>query len=413
MTRLFKLPNYWGIICLFNLFVASILGVIMRYKINFPLPGITQANLLHAHSHFVFQGWATLTLMTAFISLILPNNIKRTFAYFAIFWLSVILSWGVLISFSLQGYSVVSIGFMTAAQVVFYWFAIQFMIDLKRIEAHRVVKYFAVVSIISYIIASIGEYYSAAFSLYGPSTPLVTRGAMYFYLHFQYNGWFSFAIITLFFRWLTTNKIKYSHPSLLKVFILFSVGLIPGYCLSLIGYVDELWVYICSYFAIITQVIGVVILTKMIYRARVDISNSLSLFSKFLWGIAFLSIIAKTGMQIASLQPSLAIVAFSLRPLVIGYLHLVFICFVSFFLFGYMIEKEKISFKSSSPARSGIIAFFVFSIISELLLFLQAAGNYFYFHVPHISLIIYYITVVMSASLLIFVIGQIRKYSKF
>jgi len=384
----------------------------MRYKINFPLPEITQANMLHAHSHFVFHGWASLTLMTAFISLILPEKIKRTFRYFTIFWLYLFFSWGMLISYSLQGYSHISIAFTTAVQAVFYWFAIQFIWDLRKIEAHKVVKYFAIVSIISYIVASVGEYFSASFSIFGPSTPLITRGAMYFQLHFIYNGWFSFAIITLFFQWLTTNKIKYRHENLLKVFILLTVGLIPGYALSLIGYVNDAWVYVCSYFAIITQVLALIYLLKIIWRARKYIAKSLTPFSKLLWGIALLSLIAKTGMQIGSLNPSLAIVAFSLRPLVIGYLHLIFICFVSFFLFGYMIEKEKLSFKTSSPARNGIIAFFVFSIISELLLFVQAAGNYFYFPVPHVSMIIYFITLLMSASLLLFVVGQLKRYLK-
>ena len=412
MPKLFKLPDSWGAICLFNLFVASIIGVIMRYKINFPLPGIVQANMLHAHSHFVFHGWATLTLMTAFISLILPERIKRTFPYFAIFWLSLILSWAMLIGYSFQGYSPVSIGFTTAANIVFYWFAVKFIMDLKRIDAHKVVKYFAIASIVSFIIASIGEYFSASFSLYGPSTPLITRGAMYFLLHFIYNGWFSFAIITLFFQWLTTNKIKYRHETLLKVFVLLAIGLIPGYALSLIGYVNKPWVYVCSYFAIITQMIAVYMLLNMIIKARKQINQNLSLFSKILWGTAFLAFIAKTGMQMGSLSPDLAIIAFSLRPLVIGYLHLIFICFVSFFLFGYMIEKDKLSFKASSPARNGVIAFFVFSFLSELLLFLQAAGNFFYFPVPNIALIIYYVTIVMSLSLLVFVLGQIRRYWK-
>ena len=47
----------WIRICLLNLFLVALLGVVLRYKIAFSLPFIDQRNLLHAHSHFAFAGW--------------------------------------------------------------------------------------------------------------------------------------------------------------------------------------------------------------------------------------------------------------------------------------------------------------------------------------------------------------------
>ena len=46
-----------------NLAIVALLGVIMRYKILYPLPFVDQKKFLHAHSHFAFSGWVTLALI--------------------------------------------------------------------------------------------------------------------------------------------------------------------------------------------------------------------------------------------------------------------------------------------------------------------------------------------------------------
>ena len=46
-------------ITIFNLFIVSLLGVLMRYKIAFYLPLVDQKHLQEAHSHFAFYGWVT------------------------------------------------------------------------------------------------------------------------------------------------------------------------------------------------------------------------------------------------------------------------------------------------------------------------------------------------------------------
>jgi len=52
----------WYRLALFNLIVLTLLGLILRYKINFPLDFLEQKNLLHAHSHFAFNGWVSFLL---------------------------------------------------------------------------------------------------------------------------------------------------------------------------------------------------------------------------------------------------------------------------------------------------------------------------------------------------------------
>lgn len=402
-------PEKWAAICLLNLFLASVLGVIMRYKINFPLPALNQSNVLHAHSHLVFEGWITLVLFCCFVQFILPSEKRNNPAYRAQFWLMFLSAIGMLISFLLQGYSPVSIAFSTFSQFVFYWFAIQFIIDVTRSKVAPIIRNFAIAAILSAVISSIGAYALGYFSLTGSGSPIITRGSIYFYLHFQYNGWFSFAVIALFFQWLQQKKVDFSQSSLKWIFILMAVGIIPGYFLSLMGYYNKFWVHLFSWFSILTQLAAVYLFVKELFKNKKSIISNLSTIKKWLWGIALLSFLTKTILQALSLHPDLAIVAFSLRPLVIGYLHLIFICMISFFIFGYLIHQGKLLFSSSILAKVGLVGFFLFSILNEVALFLQAFGYYFSFHFPTIPKNLFLITIGMSLFLFFFLLGQLKK----
>ena len=405
-------PKKWAFICLSNLFIASILGVIMRYKINFPLKIIDQSNVLHAHSHFVFEGWITLVLYCAFVRFLLPESLREKKTYVWQFWLQYISALGMLFTFFFQGYAPLSIGFSAMSQFLFYWFTIQFIIDIRKPEVSiaPIVKWFAISALIAGILSSLGTYALAYVASTGNGSPLFKRGSVYYYLHFQYNGWFSFGVFTLFFNWIIENKrMGFPRKSLRWIFALFTIGLIPGYCLSLIGYVKAFWVHGWSFFAVATQVIALIILTKEIIVNRKNVGIRLSMIEKVLWGIAFLSFFTKTVLQGLSLHPDLAIIAFSLRPLVIGYLHLIFICMISFFLFGFLFHHAQLKYAHSKLAKWGLLLFVISSIMNEFGLFLQAAGFYFTFHFPHIPLYLYYITIIMSISLLLFCLGQLKK----
>lgn len=52
----------WYRVALFNLVVLAFLGIVLRYKIIFNLSFVEQKNVLHAHSHFAFNGWISFLL---------------------------------------------------------------------------------------------------------------------------------------------------------------------------------------------------------------------------------------------------------------------------------------------------------------------------------------------------------------
>src|SRR5690349_15694061 len=105
-----KLQNLLLRLSLVNLFIVSLLGVLLRsfpFLNRFPLD---YKNLLHGHSHFAFGGW----VMPAMLCLILRCFPDLAKAINYKHWKNIALlflfsAYGMLVAFPLQGYKAVSI----------------------------------------------------------------------------------------------------------------------------------------------------------------------------------------------------------------------------------------------------------------------------------------------------------------
>ena len=105
--------SIWLKLCVFNFFVVSVVGVMMRYNMAFSLPGLTHKFMQEAHSHFAFYGWVSASIylfVTKYLSeisekinfkkyqvLMIANQIGSygmlfTFLYGGYFWLSIVFS---------------------------------------------------------------------------------------------------------------------------------------------------------------------------------------------------------------------------------------------------------------------------------------------------------------------------------
>ena len=406
-----NLPRHWAVLCIFNLLIASFIGLLMRYKIMLPLPFVDQTYLLHAHSRFVFCGWVSLTLFSCMAVYMLPGEIVRNSAYRLMFILLEIASAGMLVAFLYQGYGVFSIFFSFLFTTVFYWFIIRFWKDYKRSGAPLEIQWFIRTALIWFVVSSFGPYLLGYLSATNTGTAIETRAVLYFYLHFQYNGWFTFAVFGLLLHWL--HKIRFYPPSRMMkiVFWLLTAGVIPGYFLSVIGFYSYNWIEALSAIAVITHFVAAVILFIIVLKGYRHISAVIPKETDVLWKIATAAYFIKTAMQAAILVPSLAAFAFSFRPLIIGYLHLVFLCFVSFFLIGFLLDHHQIGIRSAATARLGLTLFIVFVLLNELVLFGQSFCAYISLYLSFFPTALLWITVGIFSGLLLLVIGQ-RHFSK-
>src|SRR6478672_1832217 len=89
----------WIKVALINFCVAALAGITLRYKINFPLPLVNQKYLLHAHSHFAFEGWVALALMACMVNYLQQGHVVANYKkYHSILLAHCLTAYGMLVS---------------------------------------------------------------------------------------------------------------------------------------------------------------------------------------------------------------------------------------------------------------------------------------------------------------------------
>jgi hypothetical protein len=230
----------------------------MRYKIGFEFPFLDQKHLQHSHSHFAFSGWISHTLMVLMI-LFLENKTKLTEKiqkldkkYTKILIANLICAYGMLVFFIIQGYGLISIIFSTASFLVACVFAYFYFKDLKLISNDDLSKNWFKAALFFNVFSSLGTFALA----YMMATKNIHQNeylaSIYYYLHFQYNGWFFFACMGLLFSILQFKNLKIHF--LKKVFKLFFISCIPAYFLSTLWWDLPVWIYILTVIAAFIQV---------------------------------------------------------------------------------------------------------------------------------------------------------------
>jgi hypothetical protein len=165
--------------------------------------------------------------------------------------------------------------------------------------------------------------------------PIITLGyretfwyefAVYFYLHFQYNGWFSLAIFGIIFLSLGTVKV-----SRIWLYII-NLSIVLTYLLSTLGIRPPTWVYYLGGFGALLQIIPFIYLLIVILKNHKLILSISRPFTNALLLISLMAFETKLYLQFFSSIPSIADWALHSKNTIIAYLHFVLLGFVSSFL---------------------------------------------------------------------------------
>lgn len=393
-------------ISLFNLLLVASVGVVMRYKILYSLPFIDQKHLLHGHSHFAFAGWITQTLMLLLVASLSAETGKDEFiAYKKILNANLFTAYGMLISFPIQGYGLVSIVFSTLSVFISYFFAFRFWKDLNKLSNQSIAHYWFKTGLLLSVLSSVGTFGLA----YMMANKIIHQNwylaAVYFYLHFQYNGWFFFICMGLFHAMLPsqiTNGKEFK-----KVFWLFAFASIPAYFLSTLWMSLPLWVYILVVLASCSQLIAWGIFVRAIFIHRQILSEKFSRESKWLLSLSAFALTIKLSLQLGSTIPSLSQLAFGFRSIVIAYLHLVLLGVVTMFLLGYIFSLNAFSVKKTTII--GVVIFTVGIFLNELVLMLQGIASFSYNVVPYTNELLLFMALLMFSGILILLLSQSKK----
>ena len=394
----------WTRFALLNLTIVAGLGMLMRYKIGFDFPHFMQKYLQHAHSHFAFSGWISLILMVCMIPFLrISENRNKWYQWLLL--LQSFCAYGMLIAFAVQGYGVVSIVFSTSSVLLSFVFAYAYFRDTVTMEQnHPAVPWFKAALLFS-VLSAAGTFY-LAYMMSGQKTDQhAYLASVYYYLHFQYNGWFFFACMGLF-----TGSLHQKAPGLFafkSVFNWMFYACFPAYLLSILWLNLPNWMFGIIVAAAIGQVIGLVLFWQQIAlhwrQVRVFFNGSKAV----LLTLVGLSLTVKIGLQAASTVPYVSELAFGFRTIVIAYLHLVLLGIITVFLLAYLWLNGYI--KNNKPSFWGLMIFVAGVYLNEMVLGVQGIASFSYSLIPYANHTLMAISALMFVSLLLVLSAQFRK----
>jgi len=396
----------WIQVALINFCVVALAGIIMRYKINFPLPFVNQKYLLHAHSHFAFTGWVALVLMALMIDYLQHHNVNTNYKkYHWILLANCITAYGMFFSFIVEGYAFYSITFSTLSIFISYFFIFYFWLDLNKVLDESYASKWFKTALILWALSSLGAFTLAYLMANHIAVQDYYFAAVYFFLHFQYNGWFLFACFGLLFSYLYEKGFLSVGAINKKLFIVMTITVGPTYVLSI------LWLRLPKALHIIADISGILQLLVLYYfiklvplvikffpPVKATILRRLTKTTSFLWIMASVAFIIKIILQMLSIIPFLSHYAFGFRPIVIGYLHLSFLGIISFFILGYINQVLNVFQRHISTA--GVLIFVAGVLIQEITLMNQGLEAIEVEPLPYANIILFCTAIVMGIGLI-------------
>lgn len=369
--------NYkkWIQLLLLNFLVLACLGLLMRYKIAFSFPYLEQKHIQHAHSHFAFAAWISQALYILLIHFLEQRRGIDLKKYEFILISNTILSYAMLISFILKGYHLSSNIFSFLIVLNSVYFSYLFIKDSWSIKSREASVIWFYGAIFFNFISILGTFFLMYLNLTGNFNQNIQLASVYFYLHFQYNGWFLLACIGLYLNQLS-NYLSLERSRI--IFWLFFLSTIPNYFLSIMWWEmpNELYAFVV-FSAIVNFVSGMLLIVPLIKLNR-DYKKYGR--SKVLIYVLVICFVLKLILQTASVIPYLSHLAYSLHSVIIAYLHLVLLVVISNFILNY-IYVDVLKLKQERVLN----LFLLFVLFNEFLLGMQSVCGAFSMNLPYIN----------------------------
>jgi hypothetical protein len=388
------------------LLIVASLGVLMRYKIGFDFPYFSQKNIQHAHSHFAFAGWITHALYVLMIHFVLKKlPLTDTKNYKRIIIANLICSYGMLFSFSYNGYSTLSIILSTITIIIACFFAFYYFKDLENVNDSTPSKPWFKAALLFNIISSVGTFYLAYMMASRNFNEHWYLASVYFYLHFQYNGFFIFSCLGIFFSECNSIFPQFKYD---KVFFkLFYISFVPAYFLSTLWAKLPIWLYIIVVIAAFIQVFVWIKIIKAIKTSLKLGGTTLNKFQIYLFLFVGIAFTIKLLLQLGSTIPAVSTLAFGFRPIVIAYLHLVLLAVISVFILSYLYTFKLIEVNKLTTTAFGV--FVIGILLNELVLAVQGIAAFSYIVVKYVNETLFGISLILLIGAFLMVFSQKRK----
>ena len=151
---------------------------------------------------------------------------------------------------------------------------------------------------------------------------------------------------------------------------LLVISCFTGYVLSTLWTQPAPWVFGIGIVTVVLQLASLVYFLLLLKSERKQIAAIIQRPILNLFIFALCCYCLKIAMQFASAFPYFADLAYKVRNFPIGFLHLIFLGFISVFLIGWFFESNLLK-PINSRALSGVWIFVAGFVLSELILFAQ------------------------------------------
>ncbi len=396
----------WINLSLLGLCVVGSLGVLLRSKILFSIPFFDYNRLLDAHFHFAFSGWVTLALVTLMIYDILPEQIHDKPVYQQLLMGIVLASWLQLLSSNLPPNNPLSSLFSAVFIFSTYVFGWVFVKDLRQAGVSKSVKLLSVGAIIFLVLASVGIFWLAYLFAAKSLNSGAYRNALYTYLHFEYNGFFTLAVFALIFNKLEAVMDEAAKLRLFRFGWVLCVSVVLSLFLTFLWQDPDIYYRIIAFIGSLSLlfVIGQFLLSTRQLKAA---GQSLHPLVRGMGYLAIAAFLLKTLLQSFTIFPSMGTAVFGDRPVIIGFLHLVFLGFVSLMLLAYFAQYGLLNLKYG-VTKLALVTFTAAIIINEIVLMTQGLGAMFIISSSIFPWLLWGISILLLMGALLIGVARIR-----
>jgi len=343
--------------------LAASLGLALRWAFVLDMPEwFNYRHIQHAHSHVALLGW-----LFGIFCLCIVHFFDLDFSKYAkLYWALQGTVIGMLLTFPIIGYASLSIVFSTAHIVLSYILVYKLWRDIGSFIMTDMPVLFVKSSLFFLVLSTIGTWAIGPIMAIGKKGTALYYAAIQFYLHFQFNGWFIFAMIGIALAIMKKQDIAFNWLKLRLFYLLLVISTILTYALAITWSTPHISIFVVNSVGVILQLLALIGLLRLIFEKRKEIAKAFSSYIYMVFFIALLALSIKIIIQAIVVIPYMAEVSYTIRNFVIGFIHLLMLGCLSLFAFG---SISKIIGRALS--RLGTLIFIWGVVSSEILLFAQ------------------------------------------
>ena len=385
------------------------MGVILRSKILFELPGIDYNHLLKVHSNFAFEGWVSLALMILLVYGLLSDSQKNKMVYKFVFIGTFATAWALIFTFALGKVADFTSYILTVFIFISYVFSWVFIKDIRKTEVNRTVKLLSISAIICAVLSSGGPFFLTYLFATKSLNAVLYRDTLFSYLHLQYNGFFTLSVLALLFNKVQSKLSERTNRDIHRFAVLIASSILPSMFISYDWAGPNTIIHAIAYIGSILSLLSLGLFIPIFGQMK-KLFREIHPLLRFIWMVSIASFMAKMFFQSFTIINFIGNPIFGDRPIIMGFLHLVFLGFVTLFLL-YYIGQEGILNIKKSITKIALLIFTIGIIVNIALLLTQGLGDILIKSSPLFPLLLWGAGLWLFAGAVLICIARIKSWA--